>query len=240
MVSFGGSSSRPRSKNLIRPEQIRSLKTLLPQLETAFQQTPGPEFFAGPSQTSLTSLDALEELALNFNQAGGIGEAGAQTRSTLSDIMDFAKQGPLLDEFFKASVSDPLLEIFTEDIQPAISRANLLSGFFGSQRLNQVSTANEQLVEEIARQRAALIPSFLDRALGAAQISTEGGSAVDATALAQIMQSGDFIQAIERARQAASLQERSNRVSQLLQAITGQTVGIGQNQQAANLSILGG
>jgi hypothetical protein len=233
MVGYSQSKSSSGGLSITR-QQRDALRRLVPNLETAYAESPGLDYFPGASQGTLQSLSSLEELSKGFNTQGGVGDVGKSARGALLSIIG----GPGSDRtqgnaYFKSAVTDPLLETFTEDVIPGINRANLRSGFYGSQRVDQQTLANEQLTEEIARARAAML-------LEGVGLANQGAGAIDVRDAASIAQASDQGRQIEMEQKQAVLEERARRVDELMQLILGQTRYATSKGSSYGGSVLGG
>lgn len=135
----------------LTPEQKAFLDRLLPLIEGRLGS--GGE----STNTELLSLEGLSNLV---NQASGLpGGSGVQSQATgtaskgLTALDQILEAGPQdIDAFFKASVQDPLLEAFSEDILPAI-QTRFAPQFFGGERRESEARAREDLVDTLARER---------------------------------------------------------------------------------------
>jgi hypothetical protein len=104
------------------------------------QMQPGGAFGGGPTATTTTTRSPEATAAINQILAGG-GDTG-------------------FEQFFKASVADPLTESFVEETLPQISRSFATSGLFSGDRERTEAQATESLVEALAGERAKLAPQF--------------------------------------------------------------------------------
>lgn len=126
---------------------------------------------SGDERQDTESSDFLTNLFTEGVDAFEVGEDGP-----LSQFFEFDQEG--FDEFFDASVVQPLLESFERDILPAITRRGAGTGnLFGTATRESISRQQENLVDEIAKQRS--IQGFqarqagLDRGLQAASLAEQ-------------------------------------------------------------------
>ncbi len=150
-LQFGDKSPKLKVKTrdvLTAQQKGLNRDVLIPFLQGQLSDT---SFFGetGLSGTELTSLEGLEQLALQTAEGGGLrGEAAG----TLSELLQ-ADSGAASDEFFETNISAPLLEQFRRDIIPGI--ANRFGGqFFGGERRESEARAREDLIDALTRGRA--------------------------------------------------------------------------------------
>lgn len=216
-----------RQKSRLSPEQQNLLKRLESFLNVPVEESVTPfegDLTAGASGLESLSLQALEQEAL------GRVEGGGQLFTQASDALSQILTAPPTDfeDFFQTNVESPLLETFSEEIQPRI-RASNAKNFFSTGRQDIESRATEDLIQEIGRARESL--AFQTREADRAAKLTAAGLVDPVTAAPinqaiRLLQAGRVPREIEQAGLTAEYQEflrrqqqKSDRVRQLLQAI---------------------
>lgn len=171
-----------RSVPGILPSQARALRATLDALTTAVSSIPSdvlgfPEFTEqapGLSNLETLSLAGLENVASGLREGGGRQQSLQRGRETLEQLATADFDEEAFDEFFRGAVQEPLLEDFTQEVLPAISRRTAASGFFGSARRGAEGRATEDLADALSGERARLAfgtrETGLQRALEAAQL----------------------------------------------------------------------
>lgn len=186
-----GDAPKVKSKqyDLISDVQRGGLDALLARLGGARATPYAGEFTAPLSQGEQTSLAAIEQMALNFASPEGQQNFGA-AGNTLRALMDFEGQTADTNAFFESNIRDPLLEQFSREILPQISRSFGGSDFFSSERQGAEGLAREDLLESLVagKERVALdaFNRSRDRALIAAGQVPGLEGAQDSRARAQI------------------------------------------------------
>lgn len=153
-VLFGGSeeqsssSSIPSLLEILSPEQRQALEFLGPLLQSRISQG------FQPSGLEQTSLEGLEGMANQFfSGQGGTAGSVAGSQSALMDLLNASPEdiNPYLDE----TVNKPLMELLNEQLIP--QQENKFAGnqnFFGGERVQAVRNTTEDVIGQIARERA--------------------------------------------------------------------------------------
>ena len=228
------------------PEQTEtSLPTLTPEQEELLKQLIGivggdeglgnleQDFGLGPSQIELASLGGLENLVNNLPTVS----EGSETQQRVDEVTgagldafeDIFSQGPEdIDEFFRATVQDPLLEDFSEEILPNL-QTEFAGSFFGGERREAEARAREDLLDTLVQERTRFgfesREADRNRSIAAGQVFPNLGGfastsdfirpAASANILSQLLGTGRVGSDI-RGRQ---LDERARRISQALGAL---------------------
>lgn len=148
-------------------------------LQSLFQQAPtGPlTEFLGPEEGARPGTEFLTSLFTEGADAFQVSGAGPLAQFFTPDAEGF-------DEFFELAIQQPLLEAFEEDIVPAITRRGAGTGnLFGSATRGNIERAQEELLGQLAQQRAGL--GFQAREAGLSR-------ALEAAGLAEQLQFGGF------------------------------------------------
>ena len=170
-LAFGSKgSSETTPTNLMTPEQLAKLKELLAQLQVGGSagSAYGGQLTADPNAVQGASLAALEQSAMNAVTPGSEGDVSTKT---LTEIMN---AGPA---DIQASVVDPTMQNFIQEILPAISgRFSGMSGF-GSDKMLQEGIAAGNVATGIASERAKALDTMQGRKIAAASAlpTAQGG-----------------------------------------------------------------
>lgn len=92
---------------------------------------------------------------------------------TINALQDIVKGGPQdIDEYFRATVGDPMLELYNETLAPEIRAAYAPSGFWSGQRLEAEARGREDLLDTLSQERTRMSfearENALERAMKAA------------------------------------------------------------------------
>lgn len=227
---FGSEPSKSESQlPTLTPEQQQLLKDLVSRV--SLDDVNNRSFGLAPSQTELTSLAGLEQVANNIipGQAAQQENIQSATGSGLDALETIFTQGPQdIDDFFTATVQDPLLEEFQEDILPNI-QTRFAPAFFGGERREAEARAREDLLDTLVRERARIgfeaRESDQAKQLTAASILPGFGQfASTQESLAPAAQTSLFSALLETGAQGAGirgrqLDERNRRLQQALGAL---------------------
>ncbi len=134
----------PEQKKLLNEELIPFLSGIDRFQPTSFGQ------FSDRGTAENLSLQALE----GFSESLVSGQAGQTAAAGTEALGDIFSAGPRdIDEFFRQTVQDPLLEQFQEDILPGISRRFSGNSFFDTERASADQRASEELIDSLTRAR---------------------------------------------------------------------------------------
>ncbi|MHA2069800.1 MAG: hypothetical protein ACXABY_36005 [Candidatus Thorarchaeota archaeon] len=166
---LGGSSPDVKKIDLLDPKQAELWNQFFDQLMGGgFNLTGGDLIHGGEGGNFATMM----------NELLGFGTEGFE--SGIKGFQDILAKGPEdFEEYYRSAIEQPLMERFSEDILPGISRGYAPSGFYSSQRLDADQRAEEELIEALAGGRAETgfraRESQLNRALQAAFGLTDAG-----------------------------------------------------------------
>jgi hypothetical protein len=168
LLTGEGPSLETRSLSTIDEEQRKKLNELLAQL-SGRPQRDASSFTAPLSSGEMTSLAALEERSKQLAMPDAtMGNA----KGSLDKLLDFEGQTASVDDYFKNAVQNPLLDSFSREIMPAISRDFGGADFFSSERQNAEGLARQDLLQTLTGERSKVaLDQFnqsRDRALTAA------------------------------------------------------------------------
>ena len=170
---------------IISPREVQQAPLWTPEQTKLFNEQLVPYLSGGATVNPLqqTSLQGLEQYAMDLVGGGG---TAALSNKALGDILN--TDPAALDNYFNTAVADPLTRYFNERIVPIINREYARSGFFGTDRERALGQTTEDLVTQIAQQRAKFAYDTRQQ-----QIEAAGTAATTRNqglqALAQIMQS---------------------------------------------------
>ena len=234
------------------PQQRQLFDSLTSNLQSQpFQATPfepsSGRLSPGLSNLQNTSLAGLEELALQQVGAGGAADVVSNAQGAFNEILTSGPQA--IDDFFTTNVQEPLVESFTEDILPDISR-RLARNFFGSERRDIERDATEELISVLGRERSSLAfnarESDLNRRASVLPLTGD----LSTNLLGQLAGLGDIPRVVEQQQTQAELgevnrqnEENQRLISNLLAAIgvpTEQIIGSPSAQVVQQPGILGG
>lgn len=240
-----------KSFDLISPTQRGGLDALIAQLQRQSPQPYTGDFTAPLSGGEKTSLAALEQRALemaspeaqaNFEGAG----------KTLQQLMDFEGQTADTSKYWETNVQNPLLEQFSQEILPQISRQFSGADFFSSERQGAEATAREDLLQTLtgSREKVALdaFNQSRDRALQAAgQVpGLEGAQDARTQSMIDILEAAGLPREIAQKdldaqyqdflRQITQNQDAMKLLAQLVLSPTMENIGIGTGGQKGELA----
>ena len=125
-------------QTLFTPEQKKAQATLLSFIQGSGNPNKVEEFggdlVAPLSKLEELSLSSLEDRARTLATQGG----NPLLEEAETALIDILTRGPTdISSFIDSNIKNPLLEIFNEDVRPAVS-ARFADQFFGSNRVEKV------------------------------------------------------------------------------------------------------
>ena len=206
-VGFGfgaqGSNTKSHSQGIFNFQKKFLRTKLLPRFDQEYDSQL-PVDSKPSSDLASSSLLGLENA---FSSPSGTDALGQASRSRL---MDFITGGEGFDKYFRATVSDPLMEQYRQEIIPQ-TKLDFLGDLSGSQALLGFKTGENRLLDTLAREKTRVETEGLFQALNAAG---SGAASPDITARLQASQA-----AIEQQKLLEEI--RARRSEQLLNAVLG-------------------
>lgn len=137
---------------LLEPNQQAALAQLIQQLSSGSTvQGFSPGFNVGLSNLEQTSLQALEERALNLESPSPLNDAMQQV---LLRAMNPDQAVQDTSNYFETNIQAPALRSFQEQVLPQIGRSFGGADFFSSERAGADNQARQELVTALTQSRA--------------------------------------------------------------------------------------
>jgi len=178
MDSLFGSESDIDKIEQWSPEQWELFrKFLMPSLK-------GDYLTSGPTMSGMFGMDAWQEM---LGRSEKYGEAAG------GGFMDILNRSPEdINAYFQSSVYNPLMEQFTEETIPGISRKYAPSGFYSSQRVQGEQKATEDLADTLANARSNMAYEALQAQLNRKLQAATGLGSLGESTVNQMLGLGQF------------------------------------------------
>lgn len=162
------------SMGTLAPNQQNALNQLIAQLSGGTSTGFGGSLSAPQSGLERTSLEALEQRALNLENPSALDSA---IENYLLQALNPQQSMQDASGYFDTAIQAPALRSFQEQVLPAIGRTFGGADFFSSERSGADAAAQRELVDSLTRSRAEIqyqeYTNAQNRALQAAGLATQ-------------------------------------------------------------------
>jgi hypothetical protein len=162
------------SMGTLAPNQQNALNQLISQLSGGTATSFNGALSANQSNLERTSLQALEERALNLESPSALNQA---LESYLTGALDPSRSMQDVSGYFDSNIQAPALRSFQEQVLPSIGRNFGGADFFSSERQGADQAAQRELIDSLTRSRAEIqyqeYTNAQNRALQAAGLTNQ-------------------------------------------------------------------